>query len=244
MKSVKKKLQKYPGDGRPTFVYDDGDCIVKEIPLSKDYEGSRNIGNQIKLINSVLDFNLIYPDYQVEEKPNYIWQDGSGYKSNLFLRYKMKKIPYVYDLEKNIPHERGPNVVLPQLYKDPDLYLKHILARYIELNIKLHPYHNVDNGHGQLLQYDIGKPIIIDWDDTILGHKHHPQETGSLSIKWAVESVGLLKLNFGKENIIRLYEKTFNFYKELTYNTVLQDCNIDIDEMSAQSYKRLSNEIN
>lgn len=242
MKLIKEGKSKYPSDGRPTFVYDDGDYIIKEIPYQTPTQNP--VINQIRLINSILNLELISSEYSIKEKPNVYWQEVDGKRSNVFLKYKMKKIPYVFDLEKNVPHKRGPDVVLPPLYTDMDLYLKHILTRYIELNIKLYPYHNVDNCHGNVLQTDIGKPVIIDWDDALLGHEHTSQRTGELLIKWAVESVGALKVNYSKENIIKFYKKTFDFYEELTYNTVLQHCNIDVNKMANESYKELDRERN
>lgn len=242
MKLIKEKKSTYLGDGRPTFVYDDGDYIVKEIPYQTPTQNP--VINQIRLINSVLNLELISSEYSIKEKPNVYWQEAYGERSNLFLKYKMKKIPYVFDLEKNIPHKRGPNIKLSPIHTDIDLYLEHVLTRYIELNIKLYPYHNVDCAYGNVLQFDIGKPVIIDWDDTLLSHEHTSQRTGESLIKYSVESVGILKVNYSKENIIKFYKKTFDFYKELTYNTVLQHCNIDVNKMAKESYKELDRKRN
>jgi hypothetical protein len=227
-----------PGNtnGTPRWVYDDGDFIRKIIPYIAGPD--LNFQNQADLINSLHPKKLIHDDWELSEKPEHTWKLKNGEKYNTFLHYKMTKVPYVFQLNENIPYLASKARRLTPLYTDLDLYNEHIFKKYIETNIKTFPYWNCDGGHGNIFQFDIGDWIIIDWDDCLLGNAHDSQSIGENLIRENVECVYDLfdsstVKDYGK--VIEFFNKTIDFYKKLTYNTVLEECEIDIKKVALET---------
>lgn len=222
--------------GSIRWAYDDNDSIVKVIPFVAS--PSANINDQINTINSLHSKKLIYDDWELIEKPEHNWTAGK-LSSNTYIQYRMIKVPYVFELDKNISYAMSKKIPLSPIYTNMDLYNEHILSKYIETNIKIFPYMNTDGGHGNILQFDINDWIIVDWDDCILGNKHDSQRIGVDLIREAVEAVTELGSNFTYNDLLENYKKTFDFYKKLTYNTVLESFEADLSTMASASYKKL-----
>jgi hypothetical protein len=222
------KHEKGNKNGCPRWVYENNNHIIKTIPFKPAY--NLNVGNQIKLINEVSDTELILSDYKIED--------------NKFLTYKMNKIPYQFDLEENIVNEASfdgdtfffKNKKFKSIYTDIDLYLENILVKYVKVNLKLFPYYNIDGGYGNILQYDIGKWIIIDWDDCILGNKCNSQDIGKYLMIETVESIIDLIECADIKDIKNYYQKAIKFYKKMTLNTVLENCEFNLEELAIKSY--------
>jgi len=242
MKLIKANTE--PGNryGNPRWVYDDGDSIVKVLPYI--IQEDANINDQINLINSLHSKKLIYDDWTIKEMPEHTWVLKDGAKSNKFIQYRMIKVPYVFELDKNLSYAESRKIPKSIIYDDVNLYNEHILSKYIETNIKIFPYMNADGGHGNIFQFDIGDWIIIDWDDCLLGTKRDAQEIGRNIVVEAVESVTLLDpLTFNYDTLIENYKKTIDFYKKSTYNTVLEPFKADLSAMASASFKKLKKRI-
>lgn len=221
----------------PRWAYDDGDFIVKVIPFVSPPDA--NIKNQIDLINSLHPVKLIQDDFEIYENPKHPWFFNNGDRSTTFLKYKMTKVPYVYQLDENISYRDSMKRLLTPIYTDIDLYNEYILSKYIEVNLKIFPHLNADGGNGNILQYDIGDWIIVDWDDCILGNEHSSQEIGETLISETVDGRCRMEKFGGNLNtIIEMCNKTFDFYKKLTYNTVLEDCVVDIEKMAIKTQQK------
>lgn len=236
------ELKYEPGNKNlfPRWTYDGGDFIMKVVPLVSP--PNTDIKPQIDLINSLHPVKLIYDDFEIYEDPKNPWFFNDGYRSTSFLKYKMTKVPYVYQLDENISFIDSKIRNLTPLYTDIDMYNKHILTKYVEVNLKIFPHANTDGGHGNIFQFDIGDWILIDWDDCILGNKHDAQRIGYDLTRESVEfieSVVLTFSNYSYESLLEKYKKTIDFYKKLTYNTVLEDCELNAEEMANESSLKL-----
>ena len=232
-------LEKYEAgntNGCPRWAYDDGNFIVKIIPLITPSDAS--IKDQADLINSLHPKKLIQDDWEIFEQPEHTWRLDNGITSNTFLKYKMTKVPYVFQLDENIPFLASKNRTLTPLYMDLDLYNEHILSKYIDTNIKIFPHWNTDGGHGNVLQFDIGDWIIIDWDDCLLGNVHDSQSIGEHLIRENVECVFDLQNKDDYNQLVEYFNKTIDFYKKLTYNTVLEKCDFDVKALAHKSYEK------
>ena len=232
-----KLINSNPDTGSIRWAYDDNDSIVKVIPFVAS--PSVNINDQINTINSLHSKKLIHDDWKLIEIPEHNWVVGK-LSSNTYIQYRMIKVPYVFELDKNISYAMSKKIPLSPIYTNMDLYNEHILSKYIETNIKIFPYMNTDGGHGNILQFDINDWIIVDWDDCILGNKHDSQRISVELIKEAVEAVTQLGSNFTYNDLLENYKKTFDFYKKLTYNTVLEFFEADLPTMASASYKKLN----
>ena len=237
MKLLKANTEKGNANGHPRWAYDDGDSIVKVLPYMVQDEVS--IDDQINLINSLHSKKLIYNDWTTKEIPEHTWKLNDGERSNTFIQYRMIKVPYVFELDKNISFAESKKISLSPIYTDADLYNEHILSKYIKTNIKIFPHMNADGGHGNIFQFDIGDWIIIDWDDCFLGAKHDSQKIGQDMVREAVENIIKLDTDFTYNDLLENYKKTFDFYKKSTYNTVLESFEIDLPTMASASYKKL-----
>ena len=103
---------------------------------------------------------------------------------------------------------------------------------------------NADGGYSNILQFDIGDWIIVDWDDCILGAIRDAQEIGQHIVREAVESVTLLnRRTFSYDALFEKYKKTIDFYKKSTYNTVLEPFEADLPTMASTSFKKLKKRI-
>ena len=238
MKLIKANTEKGNINGNPRWTYDDGDFIVKVIPYVA--HNGANINDQINLINSLHNKKLIHDDWTIKKKSGHTWYLNNGQESNKFIQYRMTKVPYVFELDKNLSYAESRKNPKSEIYNDVDLYNEHILSKYIETNIKIFPYMNSDGGYGNILQFDIGDWILIDWDDCILGATRNAQEIGQDMVREAVESVTLLNSRtFSYDNLLETYKKTFDFYKKSTYNTVLEPFEGDLPTMASVSFKKL-----
>lgn len=235
-KLISSKYEPGNTNGTPRWVYDDGDFIVKIIPLITPSDAS--IKDQADLINSLHPKKLIHDDWEIFEQPEHTWKLKNGKKSNTFLKYKMTKVPYVFQLDENIPYLASKARRLTPLYTDLDLYNEHIFKKYIETNIKTFPYWNTDGGHGNIFQFDIGDWIIVDWDDCLLGNVHDSQSIGENLIRETVECVYDLLNTYDYGKLIEFFNKTIDFYKKSTYNTVLEECEIDIKKVALETLEK------
>lgn len=235
-KLISSKYEPGNTNGCPRWVYDDGDFIVKIIPLITPSDAS--IKDQADLINSLHPKKLIHDDWEIFEQPEHTWKLKNEKKSNTFLKYKMTKVPYVFQLDENIPYLASKARRLTPLYTDLDLYNEHIFKKYIETNIKTFPYWNTDGGHGNIFQFDIGDWIIVDWDDCLLGNVHDSQSIGENLIRETVECVYDLLNTYDYDKLIEFFNKTIDFYKKSTYNTVLEECEIDIKKVALETLEK------
>jgi len=238
MKLIKANTEKGNTNGNPRWVFDDGDSIVKLVPYIADDDF--NIQPQIDLINSLHNKKLIHDDWKIKKMSWHTWYLDNGESSDKFIEYRMTKVPYVFELDKNISYTESKKNPKSAIYNDVDLYNEHILSKYIETNIKIFPYMNADGGYGNILQYDIGDWVIVDWDDCFLGAKRDAQEIGEIIVREAVESVTLLNpRTFNYDTLLEKYKKTIDFYKKSTYNTVLEPFEADLPTMASTSFKKL-----
>jgi len=223
----------------PRWAYDDGNFIVKIIPAIDE----ECIQGQIDLINSLHPKKLIHDDWEIIERLDYSW-NGNESNSNSFIKYKMTRVPYGFELDKNLSWLENDSNPLSSIYNDMDMYNKHVFPKYIETNLKIFPYCNVDGGRSNILQFDIGDWIIIDWDDCILGQIHDSQYIGECLVIDAVETLyEAAKIGADYNLLFEYYNSTYDVYKKLTYNTVLDDCEINIETAARISYEKLK-EIN